>query len=448
MDVPVLFLVVSAVGLLFTLNALRPLPFEPTSIAAFFGGWLTSELPVHHFAWQAVATVAFVAAGALDGTAGWVGLGLTAVSWVGLAVLVHRGRQAEGVLEDVLTRGLGEGYRERIPAELSTADSGITRWQRLILPFRFRDPEVEAIKDVPYAPDGIKAHRLDVYRNRSRASGCPVFVYVHGGGWIIGDKREQGLPLMLHLAAHGWLCVTVNYRLSPKATFPDHLVDVKQAIAWVREHAHEYGGDPSFLVISGGSAGGHLCSLAALTPDDPSYQPGFEDADTSVDACVPIYGVYDFLNRDGLRGEGFTRFLLQRQVMKIPFASHREEYERASPMDRVHGEAPPFLVVHGANDSLVPVGEARRFVELLRAESSAPVLYAELPGAQHAFEVFRSLRTAHVVDAIARFLAVMYAERGGGHRPGAPRGTRRAPPSSSEAPAAGPGSRAPVLPRV
>jgi acetyl esterase/lipase len=419
MDVPLLFLVVSVIGLLFTLNALRPLPFEPTSVAAFFGGWLTSELPVHHFVWQLVATVAFVAAGALDGTAGWVGLGLTAVSWAGLAVLVHRGRQAESVLEEVLTRGLGEGYRERIPAQLSTAESGDNPVAAADPAVPVPDPEVEAIKHVPYAPDGIKAHRLDIYRNRNRTSGCPCSSTSTAAAGSSATSGSRVLPLMLHLAAHGWLCVTINYRLSPKATFPDHLVDVKQAIAWVREHAHEYGGDPELP--------GHLRGQrrrAPLLPRRPHARrpllpAGFEDADTSVDACVPIYGVYDFLNRDGLRGEGFTRFLLQRQVMKVPFDAHREEYERASPMDRVHGEAPPFLVVHGANDSLVPVAEARRFVELLRAESSAPVLYAELPGAQHAFEVFRSLRTAHVVDAIARFLAVMYARaaRRAHHRP-------------------------------
>lgn len=410
MSVPILFLVVAAVGLLFTLNALRPLPFEPTSLAAFLGGWLTSELPVHHIVWQAVATVVFVAAGALDSIEGWVALGLTTVSWTGLAVLVHRGRRAERVLERALAEALGDDHRERIPPKLSSAGSGITRWQRLVLPFHLRDPDVERIRDVPYVGDDLRAHRLDIYRHRSCPPGCPVFVYVHGGGWVLGDKREQGLPLMLHLAAHGWVCFTVNYRLSPRATFPDHLVDVKRAIAWVRAHAAEYGGDPTFLAVSGGSAGGHLASLVALTHDDPSYQPGFEDADTTVDACVPIYGVYDFLNRQGLRGEGFTRYLLQRLVMKVPFTTHRHEYERASPMDRVGTDAPPFFVVHGANDSLVPVAEARHFADLLRASSDAPVAYAELPGAQHAFEVFRSLRTAHVVDAIGRFLAVVYAD--------------------------------------
>jgi acetyl esterase/lipase len=410
MTASVLFLVVAVVGLLFTINALRPPRFEPTSIAAFFGGWLTSELPVHHIAWQAVAVAIFVALGALSSLLGWVALAITVVSWAGLGVLVHRGRLADGATERALAATLGEDYRRRIPAELSTEGSGITRWTRLALPFRLSARGVERIRNIPYLDDGSHAHRLDVYRDRSRPTGRPVLVYVHGGGWVVGDKREQGRPLMLHLAAHGWVCVTVNYRLSPKATFPDHLVDVKRAIAWTRAHAEEYGGDPSYLVVAGGSAGGHLAALAALTADDPSYQPGFEEDDTSVDACVPIYGVYDFLNRQGLRGEGFTRYLLQRVVMKVPFASHRSDYERASPMDRVHLGAPPFFVVHGANDSLVPVDEARHFVDLLRASTRMPVAYAELPGAQHAFELFWSLRAAHVVDGIARFLAVAYAD--------------------------------------
>ncbi len=90
-------------------------------------------------------------------------------------------------------------------------------------------------------------------------------VYVHGGAWIIGDKREQGKPMMFELVARGWVCVAINYRLSPKGTWPDHIVDVKKALAWVKEHIAEYGGDPAFVAISGGSAGGHLCALAALT---------------------------------------------------------------------------------------------------------------------------------------------------------------------------------------
>jgi acetyl esterase/lipase len=394
--IPELFLIVSVIGLLFTLNAIKPLRVEFLSAFVMFAGWLTSELPVHHLFWQAIATVAFVAAGALEEPEGWIALGVTLVSWAGLLFLVRQAQRAEQVMEDALVEALGPDYRERMAPGL-TDEQGVRKsWRRLVVPFRFRDPDVEKVKDIAYVDDGRKAHRLDVYRPSDGRTGCPVLVYVHGGAWVFGDKREQGIPMMLHLAAHGWVCFTVNYRLSPKVAYPTHLEDVLTAVRWVEEHAAEFGGDPAYVVVSGGSAGGHLSAMAALT-------------DRDIDAAVPIYGVYDFTNRDGLRGDGFIKYFLERSVMKTPFETNRQAYEDASPIDRVHGEAPPFLVIHGANDSLVPVGEARTFVRTLR-EAGVSVTYAELPGAQHAFEVFRSIRTAHVVDAIARWLAVRYAE--------------------------------------
>ena len=115
---------------------------------------------------------------------------------------------------------------------------------------------------------------------------------------------------------HGWVGFNIDYRLSPAATFPDHLVDVKRAIAWVREHAAEYGADPDFVCLTGGSAGGHLCALAALTADDPAYQPGFEDADTSVAAAVPFYGVYDLTDSEGIYYSELLEWVLERFVLQ------------------------------------------------------------------------------------------------------------------------------------
>src|SRR3989449_3406659 len=110
---------------------------------------------------------------------------------------------------------------------------------------------------------------------------------------MLGSKNEQGLPLMHHLAARGWVCVAADYRLSPRATFPDHLIDVKRAVAWIREHGALYGAAPDFLVVTGGSAGGHLAALVALTPNAPEYQPGFEGVDTAGDGRGGVYRGYD-----------------------------------------------------------------------------------------------------------------------------------------------------------
>jgi acetyl esterase/lipase len=404
------FLAVTIVGAAFTANAFRPVKIEPFTVPSFFAGWLTSELPLHHLAWQVVATVVFGVFGAFRGWPGQVGLGVAVASWCGLVILAVQAGRAGRVLEGALDEGLGEGWSARKDPALAEAEHPERARLRLLVPLPRPGPAVDRLRHIDYWGDGARRHRLDVYRPRRSVAGAPVFLYIHGGAWILGDKREQGLPLMDYLASRGWVCVTANYGLSPRVAFPEHLIDCKRALSWVRGHIADYGGDPDFVAVGGGSAGGHLASLIALTPGDPEYQPGFRSADTSVAACVPFYGVYDFTNRDGLRGQGLGR-LLERTVMKETLAGSRTAYERASPIDRVNGGAPPFFVVHGANDTLVPVREARGFVERLRRSSAAPVAYAELPGAQHAFEIFPSLRTAQVVAGVADFLAVVHAER-------------------------------------
>jgi acetyl esterase/lipase len=219
---------------------------------------------------------------------------------------------------------------------------------------------------------------------------------------------------MSELASRGWVCFNADYRLSPVATFPDHLVDVKRALAWIRAHADEYAIDADFVAITGGSAGGHLIALAALTADDPTYQPGFETADTTVQAAVPFYGVYDFTNRNGSWPPEMVPWFIAPLVMKADPKYAPEAYAAASPLDQVRRDAPPFFVIHGTLDVLAPVADARDFVERLRAVSEQPVYYLELRGAQHAFETFASIRANAVVEAAARFLdAVWHAHRHG-----------------------------------
>ena len=231
---------------------------------------------------------------------------------------------------------------------------------------------------------------------------------VHGGGWVLGHKDRQGQLLMKRLAARGWVCFNVDYRLSPMATFPDHLVDVKRAIAWIREHADEFGIDPDFIAVTGGSAGGHLTALTALTANRPDLQPGFEDADTSVACAVPFYGVYDFTNRNGAWPKETVPFFIAPFVMKADPEEAPEAYALASPLDQVHADAPPFFVIHGDIDVLAPVEDARDFVDRLRAVSNQPVYYLELHGAQHAFEVFASIRANAVIDAVERYLDAVH----------------------------------------
>jgi acetyl esterase/lipase len=261
-----------------------------------------------------------------------------------------------------------------------------------------------------YGPGGNR-NELDIWARDDIRPGdkAPVLVQIHGGGWTIGNSRHQAYPLMDRLRNAGWVCVPISYRLSPKATFPDHIVDVKRAIAWVKDNIEEYGGDPDFVVITGGSAGGHLCSLAALSANDPGFQPGFEDSDTSVQAAVPFYGVYDMRDWDGAGGPASTVRWLEKRVLKASPDADPELWRRASPVNWVHAGAPPMMLLHGANDSLVPVDGARRMADSLRRSSSQPVVYAELPFAQHAFDTYASVRTRYTVRAVERFLAYVRA---------------------------------------
>lgn len=410
MSWPWLLLAVSLVGALFTWNAWRPRPAYASWLAvpSFFAGWLTSELVQHHIVWQALALAGFVWMGALDAWPGWLGLGITLGSWGALLTMWQEARRADGVLEHALRQGLGPGY-ETVAATVESSlrpvrERSATRWN----PFAFAHPDVRVVRDLAYGDAGHR-HRLDLYLPRHGAKDAPVLLQIHGGGWVIGDKRQQAQPLLARLAASGWVCVAANYRLSPKVAFPEHLIDVKRAIAWTRSHAAEYGGDARFLAITGGSAGGHLAALAALTANDPAYQPGFEDVDTSVQSCVPFYGQYDFSNSLGLDASGNHLRFLERTVMQRTLAEDRAAFDRASPLACVHADAPPFFVIHGTHDSLIPVAMARAFSERLRAVSRTPVCYAELPLAQHAFEVFHSTRTRHVIAAVDGFLAWSWA---------------------------------------
>jgi acetyl esterase/lipase len=396
-------LIVGIVCLLHAINALAPSKSRLLQIPSFFASWLTIELAPWWLFWEVVAGAALVAGGALEETRGWIGLVLLAVSAVLLVAIILRARRTNLHLAEA------DGAIELDPAH---SPQPFPR-SSVIFPFvrmRHRDG-VTRVRNVDFG-EGRTAKgkpvrlRLDVTRPTEARPGDrrPGILQIHGGAWILGDKREQGIPLLNHLAANGWVGINANYRLSPRVAAPEHLIDCKKAIAWWREHADELGGDPDFLCVTGGSAGGHLTALVALTPNDPRYQPGFEGVDTSVDAAVPFYGVYDFTNRGGHWHEDTVRLFIEPRVMQKRLLEHPEAFADYSPMDQIRPDAPPFFVIHGSLDTLAPVEDAREFVSRLRDVSAAPVLYAEMAGAQHAFEIFPSYRAARVIEAVERFL--------------------------------------------
>lgn len=354
--------VLLAVGTLFALAA--PRRPRPLAMLSFYIAVVLGELPFLALAWLLADTVLALVQGdlaspAAAGTAvvALVGLG------VGLGLMIWRGRQALPAVR----RAMGA-----VPVSRRLPYGRI-----LFRPFFRRHRAVERIPGRSYGPAG-RRNLLDLYRHRSRPTGAPVLVHLHGGGYTGGRKNSQSLPLLYRLSAQGWVCVSANYRLRPRATFHDHLVDAKKVIAWVRENGPAYGADPDRIVLAGSSAGAHLAALAALTADDPAFQPGFEHVDTSVAAVIGLGGYY---------------------------GPYYDADSRTSPLAHVRPDAPPFFLVHGDHDTVVPVETARLFAERLRGRSAQPVVYAELPGGQHAFDLFHSPRFEAVINAIDAFTA-------------------------------------------
>jgi len=344
---------------------------------------VVNELPVLALLVLAGSTWLALADGPVP-PATWVVVGLAVATGAVLVVVVVRAFRAEGAVAHALDEAFGAGWR----AASGGRRGGLLRWLRLVrvllMPVVVGRWHVQRVANLSYGDAGER-NLLDLYRRRGAPPDGPTLVYLHGGSFRRGRKSRESRALVHRLARRGWVCISATYRLSPAAVFPDHVVDVKKVIAWVRSEGVRYGAGP-VVVLAGSSAGAHLAALAALTPGNPALQPGFADADTSVAAAVCLYGYYGPVG--GARG--------------VP----------STPATYAHPDAPPFFVAHGDRDSLITVDHARGFVDRLRRVSRAPVVYAELPGGQHGFDVFRSVRFEAVVDGVEAFAAQVLPDAG------------------------------------
>lgn len=369
----------------------RPLTRRwPEAVGASLLAAFATELPRPTAALTVAVAARAVQRGAARTGPGRLGLGLAAAAVVALLTLDRRARATDQVLAEALV--------DALDAPPPTADAPAWLSPRAITaPRRFR---AAGARDVAYGPHG-RENLLDVWRHPDLPAdaGAPVVVEIHGGAWSSGRKEGDANPLMSHLAERGWVCVAVNYRLGPGARWPAMIDDVRAALRWVHAHVAEHGGDPGFVAVTGGSAGAHLAALAALTGE----------ADTRVDAAVTLYGIYDLTEDDG---SGTLDLLLAETMMPGTLTNDATEWLAASPAHRVHADAPPFFVLHGTGDAIVVPDQSRAFVRALEAVSSRPVAYAELPHAQHGFDLLPTPRTLLVVRAVEAFLVGVL-----GHRP-------------------------------
>lgn len=369
-------LVLAGVGLV-AVAPPTPSSSRPRHWTYLTGAFLMNELPFVALFWLAVWTVDPLLGGEIGGVWGVAASMAVALATIEVVVIARRGFATRSSLRALLEASFGPAAG---PCATSSRLGRRHPWLRILFaPLPWRDRRIRRWADVAYGDAG-RRHLLDVYHHRGSRGG-PVLVYFHGGGFRSGHKHREARPLLHRLALHGWVVLSANYRLAPQVAFPEHVIDAKRAIAWARRNAGAYGGDPGRVYVAGSSAGGHLALLCALAPNHPTFDRDSGGTDTTVAGAISLYGYVG-----GLDGPA-------------PMA------DVSSPRDHLHAGAPPVFLAHGDLDTLVVVDDARAFARELAAVSSSPVVYAELRGAHHGFDLFHSARFEAVIDAVEDFVA-------------------------------------------
>lgn len=245
---------------------------------------------------------------------------------------------------------------------------------------------VKAYRDVTYRQvDGYRPQIVDIYVPAG-AGRHPLVLYIHGGGWVGGHTRHSGaltnFPAVLaQLAAEGFTVASLEYRLAGEAHFPAQLQDAKAALRFLGDHAGQYHIDPTRVGIWGGSAGGHLTALTALTCHNTELDPE-AGKDICATAAVTWYGVYDFNRMVSLSRPNGDENIARLMGCSHPCAA--EVVARASPVTYITSKAPPFLLIHGTEDKTVPVSQSHQGEDQLKAAGVA-VESIYIDGVDHSF---------------------------------------------------------------
>lgn len=253
---------------------------------------------------------------------------------------------------------------------------------------------------------------LDIYLPDEGEGPFPLIIYVHGGGWSMGNRREGALDCIIGALNCGYAILTLDYRLVPKVVFPEFLYDVKTAVRWARAHAAQYGFDPARFGMVGDSAGGHLSLMVGFTANHPEYegeQYGWAGYSSEVQAIIDMYGpaVLDgdanaWLAENGLPPRPAT----SSDAMSRTFTADKNMLRLISPISYVHRNIPPTMIQQGGSDPVVPkqhsILTAKRIEEVCGKARVDLRIYPERTHSDHAFMTEENCKEA--VEFFDRYL--------------------------------------------
>ena len=270
--------------------------------------------------------------------------------------------------------------------------------------FQFTRAQTNAqvIRNIEYARADGKSLLLDLHLPAASSSKLPVIVWVHGGGWATGDKGDGGPAA--RMTARGYAVASINYRLSWEARFPAQIEDCKAAIRWLRANASRHNLDADRIGVWGSSAGGHLAALVGTSGDVQELEGdlGNNNQSSRVQAVIDWYGPADFLK---MQSESLACGVIDHDspvspealLLGCPIQVCKDRSRRASPVTYATADDPPFLIMHGTADCLVPPLQSRDMADALKAVGvDATLKFIE--GAGHGGDEFELAENRKLVD--------------------------------------------------
>lgn len=248
--------------------------------------------------------------------------------------------------------------------------------------------DVELVSDVVFGKGGDRDLKMHIIKPKKASDEpMPVVVFIFGGAWRTGSK-DSGIKPLSALAQKGYFCVSIEYRFSQEALFPAQLEDCKCAIRFLRSKAAAYHINPDKIAVWGMSAGAHLAAMLGTTGDVKEFEGkgGSVEFSSRVNAVVDWFGPTDFLKMDaaGSKMRHDPEDSAESRLIGGAIQQNKDKVAQASPLKYVTSDDPPFLIMHGDRDPVVPINQSELLVAAL-TKAKVKCVYKPVPGGQHGF---------------------------------------------------------------